>query len=636
MTTAASSEAASFDTYNARDRTATQVASSFIPPPMFDTLCRPGNALIIGPRGSGKTTLLKMLTPEAWAAWRHEDALRLRQQAAFSGIFVPIDVQLSDQLDSIHTSELPREINEEAISTVYGLHVFRCLVEHVAWLCQYDVDERWTRRAEAGLVTELSRLFGVPADIPLLDTLLAELRIRQVEALTAWRRCRIEFRSTGKLLHSELVILEFDTALKGAIDACIRHLQLLPSPTQKWVVLFDEVEGAPEPLQRQLLSYLRQSDTNLAFKMAVSPYLQSYMGLGEKVMASALNDYVVLDLSSYDDKQLETFTRQFFRAAAAARQAPAVDFDAMLGPAILSPGQRRGGRRANAREAVHELQQAEAILSLARKDSSFSAYLEKHVDVAASTDHAVDPRAPFRKVRQIALIRDAYLSERGVGSGKDLVRIKAKNDARKLYTGAGALVKICDGNPRRLAFVSSMMLDGMSEDGTVPLGVQALAIEKAEVAFRSFLRGLKVSEGAGRALPRGVLSFIDMLGAHYHRELVARDFDDDPHGSFVVDSSNSGVLEEVVSRALNAGALVQVSDDDERGALRTSDRAEPISTTRGKRFRLAYVLAPGYGVMLRLGRRQSLRQALGQVTDFGETRDRKIASALLNAQQTIW
>ena len=60
-------------------------------------------------------------------------------------------------------------------------------------------------------------------------------------------------------------------------------------------------------------------------------------------------------------------------------------------------------------------------------------------------------------------------------------------------------------------------------------------------------------------------------------------------------------MHESLTRALNAGAIVYVPDED--GQLL-------LASLRGKRFRLSYLLAPTYHVPLRLGRAVSLSKIL--------------------------
>ena len=240
-------------------------------------------------------------------------------------------------------------------------------------------------------------------------------------------------------------------------------------------------------------------------------------------------------------------------------------------------------------------------------------------------------RAPFRKVRQVALVREAYLSEPGSGR-----RIATRNSSNRLYVGAAGITRMCEGNPRRLAFITPMLLAGIdSSNLRVPFQVQADALSRTEAAFRSFLRGLPISEELGPTLPRGLLSFVDALGSFFHDQIVGPEFEPDPIGSFIVDSSTSSAIEELVARGVNSGAFVQLSDSADKPSQRSPSAFEPLTSSRGKRFRLSYLLSLQYGLTLRVGRAISLRTVLERIGEAPSTGHRKISESLLD-QEKLW
>jgi len=611
------------DRFNARDMTPTEVAHRFVAPSAFDALRTGSNTLVIGPRGSGKTTLLKMLTPEGIEVWNQR--LRRVHDDHFSGVYIPIDIQLADQLEGISAAGLPDDVTETTVVSVYALHVFRCVAESLAWHCGSA-----TRRSslnvlgsdqEGDVISRLAELWNMAVAVPRVAELQEALRHRQVRLLEAWSRVALEFRHSGTLKVDALDFVEFDAALKGAMEVLSRRLGW--PAAERWAVMFDEVEVAPVALQRRVLSYLRHSDEHMFFKLAIAPYMQGYRGLAERSRGSALNDYSVVDLVSRDDDTIRQFSHAFFAQAAVNRGLPVLDMEDALGPSLLTP---RNVRSAAAYGVSSE--QAKRFISLARKDLSFAAYLESNAlevsDLIAGRES--DDRAPLRKARQVVIVREAYLTDSAAR------RVKSRTDARRLFTGAETIVRMCEGNPRRLAFLMPGVLAHVSSRGRVPPGYQVIAVERTEVAFRSFLRGLPVSEELGRLLPRGVLSFVDLMGSVFHDEIVKTDFDDDPIGSFIVDSNPSGLIEEVIARGVNAGALVQLSDSDFRGELRSGNAVEPMATSRGKRFRLSHLLAPTYGLVLRRCRALSLTTLLKRAAETRTGVDKQVANGLLNGQ----
>lgn len=619
------------DRFNARDLTASEVAENFVQPEAFQSICDGSNTLLMGPRGSGKTTILKMLTPEGLERLGFTEADPLRP--AFNGIYVPIDVQLADRLESVAAAQLDDAVAEIVCASPYALHVFRCITDTLAWHCpssrRRSEQTSMTRDQEAGAVLDLANLWGLAVDVPTVTALQIALRTRHARALELWNRHVIRLHSGEELNFEELDLVDLDAGMKGAVDV-LRSLPSWPAG-RRWAVLFDEVEIAPEILQRQLLSYLRYSDPSILFKVAIAPYMQSYRGLSDRNRASALNDYRVVNLQSSSAAEIESFTEAYFERAIERRFGYSLSFTDALGPSILAGS--TGGTDSEASYGSISTQ-ARRFRMLARKDMSFANYLEqldfKLDDFIASGDS--DSRAPFRKARQVALVREAFLASPSSGR-----RIASKNSADRLYVGAAGVTRICEGNPRRIAFVTPMLVAGLdTTTGRVPFQVQSDAIVRTDAAFRSFLRGLPVTEDLGNSLPRGVLSFVDMLGRFFHEQLTAVQFTDDPVGSFTVDSTASGSVEELVARALNSGAIVQLSDADDRLSQRNDAAFEPLTTSRGKRFRVSYLLAPHYGLTLRVGRSLSLATLMKRSTDAGKGNQRRVASYLLSEQDRLW
>lgn len=616
------------DRFNARDLSATEVATTFVHSPKFEALCQGSNSLVIGPRGSGKTTLLKMLTPEGSEGRRRAQMSDVGPQ--FLGIYIPFDVQLAETLEQLGTSRLDPQLAEVGIEALFSYHAFRSIVASAAWFCgssdRHSQARVLSSSDEAALIAELSALWDVHPEVPTAGTMLAALRRTQVRATEMWRAAAIAGKYGLEYEPKSFSVVDFDGGMKGGAEALVRHVAAFDG---RVAMLFDEVELAPSGLQTSLLGYLRHSSEHILFKVAISPYMRGARGLSDRLVPSAIDDYDTIDLSTLDGDDLRVFTERYFDAAASRRGVDAASFHDALGTSVLSPGPSE--RRSSVAYGP-SVPQSRAVRDLYRKDRSFAKYVDQHglnpTDLAADGDS--DVRAPFRKVRQVVLIRNSYFS-----SAKAR-RIKTKHDARRLYCGAETVMNLCEGNPRRLALIVPMLLDGVGRDGRVPHGVQMAAIDRTEAAFRSFLRGLPVSKNAGQKLPRGVLTFIDILGESFHAHIVGLRFDADPVGSFIVHASASDVVEELVARAVNAGALVQLSDGSNRGSVAADVDLEPLQSSRGKRFRLSYLLSPHYGLPVRVSRANSLETILREVQSTSNA-GLKVgaAAALLDTQGTL-
>ncbi|SDD46670.1 hypothetical protein SAMN04488581_2335 [Mycolicibacterium neoaurum] len=619
------------DVFNARDLTASQVADNFVEPRIYKKICEGLNTLLIGPRGSGKTTLLKMLTPEGRERRRHGS--ESSDEPSFSGVYIPIDVQLADRLDSISTAGLEPAISEVVATSLYAFHVFRCVTETLAWHCtssrRHSAHHTLTRTQEAEAVQALADLWGISLNVPTISALQSGLRTRHSRALELWSRQVFRLHTGREVEVDSLDCLDFDSGLKGAVDVLSNATSW--NSGHRWAILFDEVEIAPEILQRHLLSYLRTSDQSILFKIAIAPYMQAYRGLPDRTRASALNDFNVINLQDDHDNDHVAFTAAYFQRACDIRFGKPISIDAALGPSILASD--TGSTDAELSYGPRS-PQVRRFRNLYRKDASFAQYMDSLGVDAESLISSGDSheRAPFRKVRQVALVREAYLSEPGSGR-----RLATRNSPGRLYVGAGGVTRMCEGNPRRLAFVTPMLLAGM-DTGTlrVPFQVQTDAVGRTEAAFRSFLRGLPISEELGSTLPRGLLSFVDLLGSWFHDQIMAADFDIDPVGSFIVDSNASESTEELIARGLNSGAFVQLSDNDNSPSQRSASAFEPLTNSRGKRFRLSYLLSLNYGLTLRVGRAISLRTIMQRAAEKSSSNHRRISDNLLKDQERLW
>jgi hypothetical protein len=134
----------------------------------------------------------------------------------------------------------------------------------------------------------------------------------------------------------------------------------------------------------------------------------------------------------------------------------------------------------------------------------------------------------------------------------------------------------------------------------IPRSIQARTITTATNRFRALLRTIPYHP-VNSSASRGLLSLLDNIGEFLHDNLVQGPFNPDPPLSFVVDSNTSTEMLEALGRALNAGAIILAPDPAGETLL---------SSLRGKRFRLSYMLAPGYGIPLNLGRPMALSQIL--------------------------
>lgn len=98
-----------------------------------------------------------------------------------------------------------------------------------------------------------------------------------------------------------------------------------------------------------------------------------------------------------------------------------------------------------------------------------------------------------------------------------------------------------------------------------------------------------------------VYETLEKIGQYFHNRLVLDKFVEDPPMSFVVEDDTSQDIENALRIAVNHGALVCYESPDSLGGY---------SSLKGKRFRLAYLLAPEFKLPLRKSKAVSLATAL--------------------------
>lgn len=235
------------------------------------------------------------------------------------------------------------------------------------------------------------------------------------------------------------------------------------------------------------------------------------------------------------------------------------------------------------------------FMKMEKTDESFRQYLERRgVDPRHLNEIQGDQRAAdVRKISPLLAVRDFY---RGPGSQR------RSRKSSTLYAGADSIFAISEGNPRWFIALVGRFLDSLGpEQVMISSSVQGKELRRASERFAAMLRTVP-APSVGQS-SRGLLSLIREVGIFFHQSVVEGDFNPDPPGTFIVDSSCPDDIVASLERALNAGAIVYVPDDVSQLLLRS---------LRGKRFRISYLLAPLYGFPLRLGRPVSLGGILSQ------------------------
>ncbi len=580
-----------FGALNARYLQPRQIAEGFVPPPLFGDLCNRGHTQLIGPRGAGKTTLLRMLDGAALESWDHPRAQEFRGRIDYTGIFVPTDRTWSRQLDGVGEglSDQHRALFGTAGFTTHMLKALVGAMHHRVRgpeptqvqhrrirLCRGAEEEMCAAAAKGWLITE---------PIGTFESLAAALesRLAQLDVVAHNEVLRGTDGRGQRLADLGYLGLHF---ISASMDLIRRFDDAAGEPDGTWAFLIDEFELASPSVREQILSSLRGRDHRLLFKISMAPYAEQTRREPAHDAPTPIHDFQVLPLTwpRKSDEEV-AFSSDLYEAQARKRgvEISAVD---LLGPSSF---ETESGEHADLGTAYSkDSRLGKRLRDLADADVTFAEYLNEkgidldHLEAVEGGDRASD----VRKIVSLAAVRLEYRStdERQEETGKET--LSRKNP--RLYCGASTVFEMTEGNPRWFIAIVGRLMAHYREYGELPEHVQADEIRRMSNLFRSVLRSIPARhEGA-----HTVLSVLDRIGINFHDRVVREKFNPDPPGSFTVPAATN--LHEPLRLALNAGAILHVPP--------LGEDPEVLSDLTGHRFRLAYLLAPSYGIPMRLGR----------------------------------
>jgi len=213
-----------------------------------------------------------------------------------------------------------------------------------------------------------------------------------------------------------------------------------------------------------------------------------------------------------------------------------------------------------------------------------------------------------RKMSPLIAIREYYRApdEKPDEKREREITLRTRKSAI-LYAGAESLFAVSEGNPRWFIAIIGRLLDNWQDTSKrIQRGAQAREMIKAGQRFAAMLRTIPSPPSRLLGQKLGILSLIQLIANYFHNQVVVEDFIAEPPSTFTVDQAVSEDIVTMLEQALNAGAIVYIPDDDSQIIL---------SSLMVKRFRISYLLAPLYGLPLRLGSQVSLTHILKAYTN---------------------
>jgi len=583
-----------FESFNAKNLNAEQVARTFVASVPFHELSGRRNSIVVGPRGSGKTTLLKMLGLEALSFWSGEVAEQYRSRIDFTGVFIPTDRVWKEQIESLSSRGFELDHKLLIGRALFATHVLSRLAQTMQFRCAYEPAARVAfrrleldRTTEAELVRALSDAWGLEPRIPSFRGLLTALAVRKQEIprFVSMEKSRDAGGREERIAGETCLHIDYSTAVSAAIDI---FEQYSDTQGERWALLFDELELAPSYVVQDLVDGLRGGDDRILYKMSIAPYNPNVKMLQDLMSAMPGNDFdfVVLWYATKGEGARD-FCRALFASMVKERVADEV-----------SPEKVFGNTPAADFDALFELAK--------HKDYSFRRYLQEHgIDVPSKIKGEKRRAELVRKLVPVIRSRIEYL-QLDAPRAEGHYYLRSRKAIPSMYGGADALFDMMEGNPRWfIGVVGPLLEEYLKSRERISISRQMQEVQKAVWKFTALLRTIPCPRPAAGNEAVGVDKAIETIGGYFADQIHRQQFKAEPPGSVIVDVTVSEEFEASLGAALNAGALVYLHGP-------SSDLV--LGTLKDRRFRLSFLLCPRYKLPLILLKAVSLRRIFSRAS----------------------
>jgi hypothetical protein len=532
-----------------------------------------------------------MLTRPAQRVWKaeiapNEPAWSDYRSPDFEAIYVPSDVRWSEELRAVERELAGHPIDAERVQR--ACIVISSLVEATKTF-QDITEERGSEPTE--LVKALIRHLELGPTIP------------------SFREIRFKLMKWMDLIHHGIIkrdlsfiqrtLDSFPAGITAhSVDmvtkACVVFDEYSASPLKSlWALCFDELEIAPEWLQRELLASLRSLDRQqFLFKLTWSPVLPRHL-MPQQEMSHDYTPIRMWHTGATDARPFCCeFSTRYLRDRLRNQRLTPRD---VFGP---SPFAQEDSDELDPYKAGTP--EWHAMVQLASIDQSFRDYLiKKRISPENPVADSVALRdESLRKVKPIVLAREAFLKD----GGNTIMRRSRK--VPPLYYGEDAVYAMSEGNPRLMTWLLDNLLD-IKQHRAPKSGPIVGRSSQSRVLHATSLRMLTTAKtyplkGGPRRFP--LLYLISRLGDYQRSELVGQEFKPEPVGAFFVDGDVKPEVMEEIAKGLMIGVLVNLGTHGQ-------DEDFP-SSVMGLKFRLSYVLAPAFQLLFRNLREMRLSTAL--------------------------
>jgi hypothetical protein len=573
----------------------TQIAESFVYHDAFLRLSRPVNSLLSGPRGSGKTTLMKMLQPMALELWNGPQAETVRTQVTYTGVFVATDRTWKRQLEPYIAPDNPFRPELEIVANAsFSMHVVRELLLTMAFRTRSattppvltptaDIPSGSMRN----LTINFARLLRVEGPLePTFGGLADALSIRLAEL----QGLQVALRQGRNFPIPAWIQVDCISVAEAITDMFNRAAN---QPQHRWALLFDEMELAPPTIVLSLLDSMRGQPQHLLLKLSLSPLQPELSVLHRPYAGVHGQDFELIQLNHAKQSESLSFARSMLMSALQRRNLPFESPKQFLGNSLFSSGD--DGTGGQDRDDIESPRNPYAMkqplwkrfASLAQGDVTFRDWLDRN-GVALDGLDGLSPvmrASKLRKVRNLVVVREFYR------------RSENRRRSRKtyeLYSGADTVIAFLDGNARMLtALIGHLIEPSISQDSKrgVSRETQSRAVDSIIRRFFALIyaaEGVVLADGTTVTLA----DLVHRIGQAISEAVVDDPFSDNVPLSFYVDRRVPAATVRLIHLGINMGVFIHIP--------RKPDAHVPLDL-EGEKLRLCYVLAPFYGLPVRLG-----------------------------------
>jgi hypothetical protein len=598
-----------FDSYNARALPPRYIAKTFVPSAKFDELIRRRHTILLGPRGSGKTTLLKMLSGDGLDEWSGIEANEYKSKIDYTGVYIPFDRSWSSQI-AIKISSLSSDMQDIFSNCAFTTHCLKQLVSSIRFKISKShrrEDDEFSRRffvvtsseKIVSLSLALETGWRLPLVLPSLEALSSALELRLVEIGMLLKKVKYSHSPPEISQLPDYFLLDFDVALSLGIN---QFDSIHGLSDGLWAFLFDELELAPMWIRNRLIELLRSTNQKILFKLSMAPFDGS---LSVDYRTDPMgpmqgHDYDVVPLWYPNKQESYVFCRRLFEQMVKLKFDASLSAEDVLGASVFD-GNNSG---LDSPDSVYEPGGAsyKRIAALFKVDKSFRSYLEGH-NIDINQMHNMDrlkKSAVIRKIISIATLRE-YFRHYGDGDAHGRSR-----KSLEIYSGATSVFAISEGNPRWfIGLLTNIFSRAKSTEDHGKKSVKVSSVDQGTEIYNAMHRFRSLIKSYPSELD--LLNLIDRIGEFFGEKVLGEKFHPEPYLSLRIPSNEEDEqLLKATAILLQSGALILISDDNSR----------LITSLKGKRFRLSFLLAPIYRLPLTVGNEVKLSLILNRQKDL--------------------